>query len=103
MNFEFLKIKTKKQKIPSITKLRPKLFDTNVFWFLGLGASSIVFIVTAFIGAKLFYMQSSESFRESTNENNFDNVIDTNIIKNAVEKRETFINQKISIPRNPSI
>lgn len=101
MKFNFLKFK--KNDAPSLKSLRPKIFDINLYWFLTLGLCSVIFIVTSVIGFNLFYSQYSESYKNKKPAENFENLISVDQLKNAIEKRNEFINKQISLPTDPSL
>lgn len=101
MKFNFLKLK--KNCSPSLKSLRPKIFDTNFYWFLTLGLCSVIFIITAVIGFNLFYSQYYESYKNKKPAENFENLININQLKNAIQKRNEFINQKIAPTTDPSL
>jgi hypothetical protein len=99
--FNFLKSKNK--NIPSLKSLRPLLFDINFFWFLSLVLCSLVLVITFTIGFKLFYSQYFESYKQSSPTENIENIMKIDNLKNAIEQRNEFINQEISLPRDPSV
>jgi len=101
MKLPFLKLK--KDNLPPLGSLRPKLFDTELFWFSCLGLCFLIFLTTAFIGLSLFYSQYFETYKKSNSTENFENLISIDRLKGAIEKRNTFINQQISLPRDPSL
>lgn len=99
--FNFLKLK--KDNTPSLKSLRPKIFNVNLYWFLALGLCSIIFVAASIIGFNLFYSQYYESYKNKKPAENFENLININQLKNAVEKRNEFINKQISFPADPSL
>jgi len=101
MKFTFLKLK--KNNLPPLKSLRPPIFDTNLFWFLSLGLCVVIFLITAFIGFKLLYSQYFESYKESKSPENYEELISINQLRDAINKRNEFINQQISLPRDPSL
>ncbi|MFH0804313.1 MAG: hypothetical protein V1896_01805 [Candidatus Zambryskibacteria bacterium] len=100
MKFNFLKFK--KKSMPTLKSLRPKTFDADTLWFASLGLFLIIFVITGFVGFRLFYSQYFESYKETNSSENFKDIINIDRLKNAIEKRNEFINQQISIPRDPS-
>lgn len=101
MKFTFLKFK--KKSLPPLKSLQPPIFDINLFWSVCLGLFLIIFIITAFIGFKLFYSQYFESYKETKLTENFENIINMDRLKNIINKRNDFINKEISLPRDPSL
>ena len=100
MKFNFLKFN--KKNSPSPESLKPIIFKADLFWFLSLSIFLIISIVTIFIGAKFFYSQYFESYKESTIGDSKD-LINVNRLKNTIENRNEFINKEISLPRDPSL
>lgn len=101
MMFNFLKLK--KDNAPSLKSLRPKIFDISLYWFLALGLCSIIFVAASIVGFRLFYSQYSESYKNKKPAENFENLININQLKNAIQKRNEFINRQISLPTDPSL
>lgn len=101
MKFNFLKFK--KQGLPSLKSLRPQIFDVNLFWFMALGLSLVIFIITGFIGFRLFYSQYSESYKKSGSTENIERTMNINKLKDVILKRNELINQEITLPRDPSM
>jgi len=101
MKFTFLKLK--RNSLPSLRSLRPLVFDTDLFWFASLSLCLVIFIVTALIGFKLLYSQYFETYKQSKPTENYENLININRLKSAIDKRNSFINQQISLPRDPSL
>lgn len=101
MKLDFLKFK--KNKLPSLESLRPKIFNIDLFWFSSLGLFLIIFIITAFIGLNLFLPQYFEDYKQSGLTKDFENLINIDRLKNAINKRSDFINKEISLPEDPSI
>ena len=100
MKFNFLKFK--RDNKPSLESLRPKIFDTNLFWFLTLGLCLIVFIITFAVGLKLFYSQYFESYKKNKPVENSESIINMSKLKSAIEKRNNIINKEIPLLVNPS-
>lgn len=100
MRLNFLKFN--KNNSPSLEGLKPVIFKADLFWFSSLGIFLAVSIITVFIGARLFYSQYFESYKESTT-GDFKDIINVNRLKTAIEKRNEFINKEISLPRDPSL
>jgi hypothetical protein len=101
MKFAFLK--KKKDRLPSLKSLRPPVFDVDLFWFAGLGAGFVVLLITAFVSFKLSYSQYFESYKVLKSPENYENPIDINKLERTINKRNDFINQKISLPKDPSL
>ena len=101
MKLNFLKFK--KQSLPPLKSLRPKIFDVDLFWFMSLGISLMIFIITLLVGIKLFYSQYFEAYKETIPTENIEDTMNINRLKSVIEKRNNFINQKISIPKDPSV
>lgn len=101
MKFNFLKFR--KKNLPSLESLQPPIFDINLFWFASLGLFLIIFIITAFVGFKFFYSQYFESYKDTKLTENFENIINIDRLKKAINKRNDFINKEISLPRDPSL
>jgi hypothetical protein len=101
MKFTFLKFK--KNNPPSLKSLRPRVFDTDLFWYLSLGGCFLILIIMALVGFNLFYAQYFESYKNSAPSENFENIINVSKLKSAIEKRNEFINREVSLPRDPSL
>ncbi len=101
MKFNFLKLK--KDNPPPLESLRPRIFNIDLFWFRSLGLCLVILIITAFIGFKLLYSQYFESYKESESAGDFENLININALKSAIEKRNNFINKEASLSRDPSL
>jgi hypothetical protein len=99
MKFNFLK--QKKEHLPSLESLKPRTFDVNMFWFASLGLFLVASAIVVTIGAKILYSQYFESYKKSVMINS-ENLINVNRLKSVIEKRNNFINNKISIPKDPS-
>lgn len=99
--FKFLKIN--KNNIPSLNSLRSEIFDTDFFWFFGLGFCALIFLVIAFIGSKLLYIQYFETYKKINQTENQDIPLNIDRIRKAVDKRNEFINKQVSLPQDPSI
>jgi anionic cell wall polymer biosynthesis LytR-Cps2A-Psr (LCP) family protein len=100
MKFNFLKLK--KNNLPSLKSLRPQIFDVDAFWFMGLGLCAGIVIVTVLVGFKLFYSQYFESYKTSSTEN-FESIMNIDKLKSSIQKRDNFINQPVSLSRDPSL
>lgn len=94
--------KYNKSGSPSLKSLRPPLFDINLFWYSFLLFSLVILVITALIGFKLFYFQYFESYKKEESAQNFENIINVNKLKSSIDKRDEFINQQITLPRDPS-
>jgi hypothetical protein len=101
MNFSFLKIK--KNHLPSFKTLRPPIFDIDKFWFGSLGIGLAIFLLAGFIGFNFLYSEYFESYKESRSSENYDNLINVSKLKSAIEKRSNFVNEQISLPKDPSL
>lgn len=101
MKFTFLKFK--KNDLPPLKYLRPQIFDTDLFWYLSLGLCFLLFLVMALVGFNLSYAQYFESYKNSVPAEDLGNIINAERLKSAILKRNEFINQQISLPRDPSI
>lgn len=101
MKFIFLKLK--KKGLPNLKSLKPQIFDIDLFWFVGLGLFLIVVVITGLVGFKLFYSLYTESYKDTKSAENFKNIINIDKLNSAIEKRNNFINQEISVPKDPSI
>jgi multisubunit Na+/H+ antiporter MnhB subunit len=100
MRFDFLKFK--KKKIPTSASLHPHIFDTDFFWFWSLGVAFVILIIVGFVGFKFLYFQYFEKYKEIGSTENLINDINVDQIKNAVQKRIDFANNKTSLPQDPS-
>jgi hypothetical protein len=101
MKLNFLKLK--RNSLPSLKSLRPPIFNVESFWFAGLGLCLIIFVITALIGFNLFYSQYFESYKKLESSENYEDIINTNRLKGAIEKRNNFINREIFLPQDPSL
>lgn len=99
----FLLKPNNKENLPSLKTLRPKIFDIDKSWFMGLGLSFLILLVTAFIGFKLFYGQYFETYRNVKPSENYDNIIDTSRLGNVIDKRIGFINKERVSLEDPSL
>jgi hypothetical protein len=100
---KFNPFKIKGDKLPSVESLRPPVFNVNKFWFISLCVCFAVLIITAFIGFRYFHFIYFEGYKESKSEENFQNIINVERLKSAIEKRDKLINEEMLIPRDPSI
>ncbi len=100
MKFTFFTFK--KDNAPKPTSLRPSVFRTDLFWFLSLGLFAIILVITGTIGFRLFYEGYFESYKQEIPKDTFENLINIDRLKTTIEKRSDFINQKISLPNDPS-
>jgi len=100
MKFTFLKFK--KKGLPSLKSLQPQIFDVDLAWFGLLGLCLIILIITILVGFNLFYSQYFESYKQSGSID-VENIMNINKLKSAIDKRNTFINEQISLPRDPSL
>lgn len=101
MNFNFSKFK--REKVLSPKSLKPKNFDVDFYWFVALGVCSLVFLAMAFVGAKLFYNQYFETYKENKLTVNIEELLNINQLKTAVEKRNELINKEFAPSRDPSL
>ena len=101
MKLNFLKFK--KESLPDLKLLHPRIFDVNKFWFLALALFFGLVLIFGLVGFRLFYDQYFESFKELKPVNNFDDLININRINKAIEKRNEFVNKQISLPQDPSL
>lgn len=101
MKFTFLKFK--KNDLPPLKSLRPQIFDTDLFWYLSLGLCFLLFLIMALVGFNLAYAQYFESYKSSVPVEDLGNIINAERLKGAIEKRNQFINQQVSLPRDPSV
>jgi hypothetical protein len=103
MKFKFNLLKLNKDKLPPLKSLRPKIFDVDLYWYASLGLVLVIFLITAFIGFKLFYSQYFETYKQSSSSQNFENLINIERLKSAIQKRSDLINKPISFPKDPSL
>jgi hypothetical protein len=101
MKFNFLKFK--KKSLPSLKSLQPRVFDVDLFWFAGLGLCLVIIIITTLIGFNFFYSQYFESYKQSGPAENLNNLINTDRLRTAINKRNEFINKEFSLPKDPSL
>lgn len=104
MKSTFLKfLKLKKDALPPLKSLRPPIFDTDLYWFVSLGACLLIFVLTAFVGFWLFYSQYFERYKKDWSAENFENMINIEKLNRVIEKRNEFINKETSLPEDPSL
>jgi hypothetical protein len=101
MKLTFLKFK--KNSLPPLTSLRPKIFNIDLFWFASLGLCFVILVITALIGFNFFYSQYFETYKQSGPAENFQNIINIDQLKNTIQKRNNFINASSTLPRDPSL
>lgn len=101
MNFNFLKLK--KKGLPSLNSLRAKIFDVEKFWFITLGSCTLIIVITLLIGLSFFFPQYFESYKKTKPTDSFEKIIDIDKLKSVVNERNELINNKITIPPDPSI
>ncbi len=101
MNFNLLK--PKKEDLLSLKSLRPSAFNADAYWFFALGMFAAILIIMAVVGFKLFYSQYTEDYKETTNTEGLENLINVERLKNVIGKRENFRNKEISLPPDPSL
>lgn|SRR3989344_7161448 len=99
---KFPSLKFMRNSGPSLKSLRPNIFNVNLFWFVGLGLFIVLFVVAAFVGSKLFLFEYFESYKNNSKETSED-IINTDRLKSAIEKRNSVINEKTPLPRDPSL
>src|SRR3989344_6274732 len=92
----------KKDKLPSIDSLQSRIFKIEFLWFVSLCVGFLVFVVMVFVGVRIWYSQYFETYKQAGVGENIENIINVAKLKNIVEEREVFINEKISIPTDPS-
>lgn len=93
----------KKSGIPSLQAIRPAIFDVESHWFFALGLFAAIFIITTAVGLKLFYYGYSEGYKKETSPEEFQNLIDVNKLKVAIEKRNELMTEEAILPEDPSI
>jgi hypothetical protein len=101
MKFTFLKLK--KNNLPPLKSLHPKIFDVDLYWLETLTLCFVILIVTGFFGFKLFYSQYFESYQTSGSAEDYKNIIDVNGLNSAIQNRNDFINKPASLPKDPSL
>ena len=101
MKFNFLKFK--KKGLPSLESLKPQIFNTELFWFAGLGVCLLVIIIATLVGFNLFYYQYTEGYKGTQSTVNFDKIIDAGKLNSAIDKRNDFINATSTLPKDPSL
>jgi|GEM_PF-2237821 len=92
----------KRDKLPPLGSLRPRIFRVEFFWFVSLGVGILIFIIMVVVGAILFHSQYFETYKESVSEKNLEGIINVTRLKNTIEKRDSFINEDVSVPSDPS-
>ena len=95
--------KTKKNRLPALSSLRPPVFDTEKFWFMGLCLALLIFIITAAVGFRLLYTQYFEEYKQSTTTDSDENSINLERLKSTISKRQNFLNGEMNLPRDPSL
>lgn len=100
MKFNFLKFK--KDNLPSLESLKSEVFNVDKFWFMTLVLCFVILLITAMVGFKLFCFLYFESYKNSAPED-FGNMINVERLKSSIEKRKNFVNEQITLPRDPSI
>lgn len=96
--------KFKKTRSPSLKSLQPQIFNMDRLWFSALGVFLLILVITGLIGFWLFYSQYTESYKKETESTgNFENIMHISKLRNAIEKRNNFINAEISVPKDPSL
>lgn len=101
MTFNFLKFK--KDKTLSLKSLKSEIFDVNLAWSYVLIVSFVMLAIMIFVGFKLFYFQYTEGYKHTQPDEGFANLVNTERLKNVVQKRVEFIGQQPQLPRDPSI
>ena len=100
---KFLTFKSKKDATPSLESLRPPLFDVDSAWVNCILVFFLVILIGAFVGFRFFYYEYNEDYKEESGEENFDNLINVDRLKNSIEKRNSLINQPTPAIRDPSV
>ena len=95
--------KSKKEKAPTSSSLRPDLYNINSHWFLGLLLLFILFAATLLVGLKFFYDEFGESYKNVQSDTNPESLINVSRLKSAIMKREALINSTSTVPRDPSM
>lgn len=101
MKFSILKFR--KNSGPSLSSLRPVLFDVNKHWFVGLSIFFTLIVITAIVGFKLFSLVYSESYKKETPRDVLENLVDVKTLKHTIEDRNNFIVATSTLPRDPSL
>jgi hypothetical protein len=101
MKLPFLKIK--KDTNLDVTKLRSALFDTEKIWFITLVSFFVLTIIAFLVGFDLFYFVYSEGYKKQNLEELNKSPINVEILKEAIEKRDRFIDSDVVLPRDPAI
>ncbi len=101
MKFTFLKLK--KNRLPELKSLRPPIFDIEKFWFASLSVGFVILLVTAFIGFQFLYQQYFSTYKAQVSSENYESLINIDKLKDAILKRNNFVNQEFSLPKDPSL
>jgi len=62
-----------------------------------------IILVTSFIDFKLVYSQYFNDDKSLDSEQNIEKIMNIDLLKKAVDKRNNFINTENTLPRDPSI
>lgn len=101
MNFSFLKFN--RNTMPQNSSLRPLIFNVNLYWFLILIISLLVFIFGAALGFKLFSTLYLESYKKDNSNLSANDVLDIKRLEKNIENRNKFLTSPREILPDPSI
>jgi hypothetical protein len=99
---KFLGINFNRKHTPELASLRLPVFNVTSHWILSLGIFFAILIIVGLVGAKFFYYGYTEGYKQET-QNNPQNLINVDRLKNTVEKRNKFIIEPVVLPRDPSL
>lgn len=100
---KFLNFTSKKDTKPALGRFRPMLFDIKFYWGVCLLLFILIIVITAVIGSMIFYSEYTEDYKVNSEGSNTGNLINTEKLKNLINKRNDFINQPVPILKDPSI
>ncbi len=95
--------KFKKNSAPAISSLRPLIFNQTKHWSLILVLFFLILFVTAIVGFNLFRSVYTESYKKDIPLISGEELINAKRLKSAVDKRKEFLNQPVSLPKDPSM
>src|SRR3989344_6226660 len=91
-----------KKKLPSPKSVRPVIFNIEMRLVLALALFFVILVVTTLVGFRLFHYIYFEQYKKEISPDNFRNLINMEMLNDAIEQRNKNINRGVTIPRDPS-
>lgn len=95
--------KFKRKKTLSFESVRPPIFNDAKYWTLILLVFFAILFATTIAGFKLFHSVYTESYKKDIPVISADEVISAKKLKSLIGKRQELLDQKITLPEDPSM